>query len=389
MDFRRGIPMKRLIHATLILFIVFMLVGCGAQSPAAESGSTSDYVSSAPSGKMVSVYYIKDGFLTPVAYNVGVSELEVNAALNLLFSGITPEGFENKLDDVKLNSLVIDGDTVFIDVSGEFLQGKMIDLAKNQIIYTLTDCENIFKVNIAVDGKPYETLLERPPFINLTNPEDYEKDKENPEEMSKYLTIYYTDQDKEYLIPVTIKSDKIEPKTENSDKPSTVKAEDKARAALQHLIEGTEKIKTVAPEIIRIKSLRIEDGIAEVDLYLNMHFKFHNEAQYAEIAVEAVVRTLTSIDEIERVQFLINGKNQVGYVTSNLSIQNPIEPDRWVQHFNGIIIDFSMELLFTPEPSFRNYGLFPNIAFGTTFLIFFELHFNFTIPLHLSFSKGF
>ncbi len=321
--------MKRLIHATLILFIVFMLVGCGAQSPAAESGSTSDYVSSAPSGKMVSVYYIKDGFLTPVAYNVGVSELEVNAALNLLFSGITPEGFENKLDDVKLNSLVIDGDTVFIDVSGEFLQGKMIDLAKNQIIYTLTDCENIFKVNIAVDGKPYETLLERPPFINLTNPEDYEKDKENPEEMSKYLTIYYTDQDKEYLIPVTIKSDKIEPKTENSDKPSTVKAEDKARAALQHLIEGTEKIKTVAPEIIRIKSLRIEDGIAEVDLYLNMHFKFHNEAQYAEIAVEAVVRTLTSIDEIERVQFLINGKNQVGYVTSNLSIQNPIEPDRW------------------------------------------------------------
>ncbi|HHY70816.1 MAG TPA: GerMN domain-containing protein, partial [Thermoanaerobacterales bacterium] len=298
--------MKRLIHATLILFIVFMLVGCGAQSPAAESGSTSDYVSSAPSGKMVSVYYIKDGFLTPVAYNVGVSELEVNAALNLLFSGITPEGFENKLDDVKLNSLVIDGDTVFIDVSGEFLQGKMIDLAKNQIIYTLTDCENIFKVNIAVDGKPYETLLERPPFINLTNPEDYEKDKENPEEMSKYLTIYYTDQDKEYLIPVTIKSDKIEPKTENSDKPSTVKAEDKARAALQHLIERTSKIESLETlDDKMIKSLRLDDGIAVVDLDKKIILiDFNIKTQYAEIAVESVVRTLTSIDGIEKVQFL-------------------------------------------------------------------------------------
>ena len=322
--------MKRFLHTVLISFIVFILVGCSAESSATESTSTSDNISSALSGKMVLVYYIKDGFLTPITYNVEASEPQVNSALNMLFSGITPEGFENKLDDVKLNSLNVSGDTISIDVSGEFLQGDKADLAKSQIIYTLTECENIFKVNIAVDGKPYEILLERSQFINLKNPEEYEKDKENPEELSKYLTIYYTDQDKGYLIPVTVKSDKLETKAENSDKPTTVKVEDKARAALQHLIEGTGKIESLDTfDDKMIKSLRLDDGIAVVDLDKKIILiDFNNKTQYAEIAVESVVRTLTSIDGIEKVQFLVGGVTW-GNVTGNLSLKNPIEPDRW------------------------------------------------------------
>lgn len=318
--------MKRLLHAALILFIVLMLVGCSAESSAIEPAPASDY-NPAPSGKMVLVYYIKDGLLTPVTYNIEASETQVNSAVNLLFSGIAPKGFENKLADVKINSIDISGDTASLDVSGEFLDGNKVDLAKNQIVYTLTECDNIFKVNIAVDGEPYETLLERPAFINLGNPGEYEEDKEDSEEMSNYLTVYYTDKNKEYLIPVTIKSDKI--KTEAG---SSVKAvESKANAALLHLIEGPDikNIKTIFPEGIRIKSLHIEDGIAEVDLDMKMLLKFTNEKQYAEIAVESIVRTLTSIDGIEKVQFLIDGKIKVGYVTSNLSIQSPIEANKY------------------------------------------------------------
>lgn len=320
--------MKKFPHAILILFIASMLVGCNADSSAIES-TPSDYISPAPSGKMVFVYYIKEGLLTPITYNIEATESTVHSAVNLLFSGTTPEGFENKLANVKVNSLNIGGDTVSLDISGEFLRGDIADLAKSQIIYTLTECENIFKVNIAVDGKLYETLLERPPYINLSNPEEYEKDKQNPDELHNYMTIYYPDKERKYLIPVTIKSDKIEPVKEHSNKLLPVKAEDKARAALQHLIQGMGKIESLKTfDDKMIKGLRIDDGIAEVDLDQNMLIRFSNERQYAEIAVESIVRSLTSFDEIDKVQFLVNGKN-LGNVTGNLSLKNPIEPDRW------------------------------------------------------------
>lgn len=270
---------------------------------------------------MVSVYYIKSGLLTPATYSVDTNVdnyiTQVSTAIDLLFSKTVPEGFENELANIKLNSLEISGDTVSIDVSGEFLAGGKTDTAKKQIIYTLTECDNIFHVNITVDGKPYATMLERPQFINLLNPDEYEKDKGNPDEVSKYLTIYYTDENKKYLIPVTIKSDKA-------------KAEDKAKSALQYLSEGAGDIENlqIFPKKIEIKNLRVADGMAEVDLDLNYLLEFINEAQYAEIAIEAVSRTLTSIDGIDKVQFLINGKT-MDYVTSNVSIKTPIKPERW------------------------------------------------------------
>ncbi len=310
--------MKRLLHAVLITFIIFILAGCNAESFPTDSAYSTPSILS---GKMVSIYYIKNGLLTPATYSIDTNVenyiTQASTAIDLLFSGVAPEGFKNELADVKLNSLEISGDTASIDVSGEFLAGGKTDTAKKQIIYTLTECDNIFHINITVDGKPYATMLERPQFINLLNPAEYEKDKENPDELSKYLTIYYTDKNKKNLIPVTIKSDKV-------------KAEDKARVALQYLSEGAGDIENlqIFPKKIEIKNLHVADGIAEVDLDLNSLFEFHNETQYAEIAIEAVSRTLTAIDGIDQVQFLINGKTR-DYVTSNVSIKNPIKPDRW------------------------------------------------------------
>ncbi len=310
--------MKRLLHAVLITFIIFTIAGCNAESSPTDSTYSTPSILS---GKMVSIYYIKNGLLTPATYSIDTNVdnyiTQASTAIDLLFSGVAPEEFENELADVKLNSLEISGDTASIDVSDEFLAGNKMDTAKKQIIYTLTECDNIFHINITVDGKPYATMLERPQFINLLNPAEYEKDKENPDELSKYLTIYYTDKNKKYLIPVTIKSDKV-------------KAEDKAKAALQYLSEGVGDIENlqIFPKKIEIKNLHVADGIAEVDLDLNSLFEFHNETQYAEIAIEAVSRTLTAIDGIDQVQFLINGKTR-DYVTSNVSIKNPIKPERW------------------------------------------------------------
>jgi len=78
-----------------------------------------------------------------------------------------------------------------------------------------------------------------------------------------------------------------------------------------------------------IKSLQISEGVAVVDLDRNILLnKFSTKIQYAEIAIKSVVRTLTSIDGIEKVQFLVDGV-KMGYITGNINIQNPIKPDKW------------------------------------------------------------
>jgi len=319
---------KRLPHAIIILFIVFILTGCSGQS-AIDTESVSEDVYSVSSGKKVLVYYIKDGFLTPVTYNIDDSEPEISSALNLLFSGIVPTGFKNTLTNTRLNTLEISGDTVSLDISGDAFVGDKAQLARCQILYTLTDCENITKVNINVNGKPYATSLERPTYINLKDPESYQEDKEEPEELCKYLTIYYPDKTTKYLIPVSIKSDIIQSGEENNSKAVSVKAEDKARAALQHLFKGAGEIGSLGTiDDKMIKSLQIKDGVAVVDLDSSVIIKFSDKTQYAEIAVESVVRTLTSIDGIEKVQFLVGGV-KLGYITGNINIQNPIEPDKW------------------------------------------------------------
>lgn len=308
------------------MFCVFTIVGCGAQPSNIEiTPVTTDLITSPSDNNIIMVYYTKASFLTPVSIVVKNAETQVDNAVNILFSGISPEGFENNLTNVTLNSYNICGDTVNIDVSEEFLKGDITARRIDQIVYTLTDCDNIFHVNITVNGDSLGTSFERPLFINLQNSEELEKDKDNPDELRKYLVIFYTDKDKDYLIPVTIKSDKVKVGSQKESK-----VEDVANAALQHLIETPDNINVLAtfPKGIEIKSLQIADGIATVDLDTKSLLNFIHEAKYAEIAIESVVRTLTAIDDIEKVQFLFNG-TKYGYVTSNVSVENPIKPDKW------------------------------------------------------------
>ena len=321
--------MKRFSLVFLILFIVLILTGCNGESSAIES-DIEEYTSLDSSDEMVFVYYLNDGYFTPVAYSVEKTDSIVNTAIELLFSGTIPEGFKNELANAKINSLNICGDVVSIDISGESLENTNIELARNQIVYTLTECENVFRITLSIDGKTQGTLMERPPYVNIVDTEKFEEDKMEQNGFENYLTIYYPDSERQYLIPVTIKSDLIGlEKDENNRQllhPGTL---DKAKAAIVHLISGTkeiESLKTINEKMVR--NLFIKGDVAEIDFDRNMLTKFINERKYAEIAVESLVRTLTSIDGINKVQFLINGKN-MGNVTGNLSLKNPIEPQRF------------------------------------------------------------
>ena len=130
--------MKKILTGILMMLIVFILVGCNEQSAAMEtSPNPSDFSPVISEKNMALVYYIKDGFLVPVTFDMEESESSANNVIDLLFSRNVPAGFENKLSGVKLNNFNTNGDTVSIDISEEFLQGEDIEYKKEQIIYTL------------------------------------------------------------------------------------------------------------------------------------------------------------------------------------------------------------------------------------------------------------
>ena len=98
-------------------------------------------------------------------------------------------------------------------------------------------------------------------FINLQNSEELEKDKDNPDELRKYLVIFYTDKDKDYLIPVTIKSDKVKVGSQKESK-----VEDLAKAALQHLIETPDNINVLAtfPKELKLKVYKSQMALLQL-----------------------------------------------------------------------------------------------------------------------------
>lgn len=338
--------MKRTRLFAIIIFIaVIILAGCDAQSAADNETPTSDQKNPAvvyegQDQSRVLVYYVKDGFLVPVTLGVEPTKEPVKATLNLLFSGLVPQGFENKLFNVKLKSYNIAGDTASVDLSSEFLKDDDKEFKKDQLVLTLTEFDDIKKVKVSVEGKPLDGLYERPSLINqialpeegkLPSTEVSASGSVKAQTDDTWLTVYYVDKDKKYIVPVTFKSSKIQVKTDQKGEIIPPTPEERAKAAVEQLIEGPVGIKNLTgifPGEVKLKDFYIKDGIAYVDVSKDLIMSFSKDAEYEKIAVDSVVQTLTSIDEIDKVRFLIDGK-EIPSIAGHTNISIPIPRLKW------------------------------------------------------------
>ncbi|MDI3481542.1 MAG: germination protein [Tepidanaerobacteraceae bacterium] len=329
--------------AVIIFFAVIFMAGCDVQpaaegeAPAAQDEKNPAVIYEGQEQNKVLLYYVKDGFLVPVTLGVKPTNEPMKAALNRLFSGPIPEGFQNKLSGVKLNSFNVAGDTVSVDVSSEFLNNDGIKLREEQLVFTLTEFEGIKNVKISVEGKPLNDLYERPLLINrITWPQEgkltLKNDNAGESQIAEtYLTVYYADKTKKYIIPVSFKSPKVQIKTDEKTGIIPPDTEEKAKAAVEHLIEGPKGINNLAgifPDEVKLKDFYIKNGIAYVDVSRALLIGFSNDAEYEEVAVESVVQTLTSIEDIEKVQFLVDG-NRIGSIAGHTNITYPISRLKW------------------------------------------------------------
>ncbi len=128
------------------------------------------------------------------------------------------------------------------------------------------------------------------------------------------INLYFADQSGTFLL---------------LDSRNTVRmeAEDEARFIVEELILGPEKSEMypVLPNGIKLRSVSIDNGICTVDYSYDFLEMLPQNAREERIAIYSVVNSLTELDDIDWVQFTVNGQRLGYYLYYDLSA--PIERD--------------------------------------------------------------
>lgn len=324
----------RFVTTICLIVSIFLIAGC-SPAPAVDDPAQDPKITPEVIYKPVMIFYKRGEYLVPVAMRADSSQADAKTAVDILLSGIVPEGFENPLSDVILRSFSLDGDTVTLDLSDTFLTGPASE-KRDQLVDTLMWCDNVSKVDLFVEGEAKENILTPPWAINLRIPKAPEGEvAEAPifePDPDDFLTLYFIDEEtKKYLVPVTVKTDKIavlDPVREGPPLPI-----EKATAALAHLTEVPQDLVglvTIFPQHLQAKKVEIKESVAYVDVDGKLLVNMAGEIQNAQLAMETIIMTLTSIDGINEVQLFIDGK---GYIIGNINISKPISRLKW---FNSL-----------------------------------------------------
>ena len=124
------------------------------------------------------------------------------------------------------------------------------------------------------------------------------------------ITVYFADKNAERLVPVVHRLDRTA-------------IGDPARAAMELLLIGTKNtnLVNVIPPDTRLKSLVVKDRVAYVDFSKNILKKGGSTEET--FLVASVVNTLTEFPNIEKVQFLVEGK-KVGTIFGQVDVSEPL-----------------------------------------------------------------
>lgn len=201
--------------------------------------------------------------------------------------------------DFKISKKEYRDRTAYIDLEEGFYNMGSSDrtLSICAIVYTLTDMSFIDGVEITVGSKPYYTDEEGNTMV-LNRQNVRNNPMIDPEKTQwQTVTLYFADRSGNELI-----SEQRSIKVKNS---LTLEYQ-----IMEQLIAGPEKnlILPSVPNDTAIRDIKTEDGIC----YVNLSKSFINEdvdgIESKNITIYSVVNSLTELESVNRVQFLIDGE---------------------------------------------------------------------------------
>jgi len=199
----------------------------------------------------------------------------------------------------QLKSLTFERNCVALDFSSQFLNSdNYVDslLARYSVVKTVCDLSDSFSsVRLTVEGEPISDNYGNE--LGLMSSDDTLFDAVSLEQKKVKAILYFADFNGEKLIA----EERVV---------SVSEAETIAEVVLQELLEGPENSTSVAtiPVGTKVLSVEVKNGVCYADFSKDF-VEQHIGGSSAEIlTVYSVVYTLTAIEEIDQVQFLIDGK---------------------------------------------------------------------------------
>lgn len=290
----------RLVIAVVMVLVCFILILVIKESIAKEDKLNKD----------VEFYYIDNSTLLLKPEKRVIVGQDNKDILSLVLAAMKEipktEGFSRAVPEtIMFNKANIDKGIVTLDVSREYNDMKAGEevVCRSSIVWTLTSLDFVEYVRITVDRK--ELLKTNGEPIGLMNRDNVVINGVVSPEPKKYKTVklYFSNEGATALVP-----------EEREIEVSPTQPVEKA--IMEQLITGPKKeghISTVPPETKIRDITTTEDGICYVDLSAEFVTKHNGGTTGEMITIYSIVNSLTELENVKKVQFLIEGEKQEEY----------------------------------------------------------------------------
>lgn len=301
----------------LLLFIfcvLFLSTGCTKVSytdppeinPPQQSAIT-DYRAEGYVGEepvpLILYYQLKGTpYLVPVTRHIEPSQKRGEAVLSEFVNREAPSGLDNPWYHSKeLPRLAFDKNAVSLT-----LPTKTTELQKKVLVRSFAEFDDVERIVFHEAGTTTEIVPDK-----ILNPLSPKKEGQKP------LTLYFADSDVRYLVPVTvfIAPEKYSPR--------------EALDLLLAPLPNSSQLRSPFTVAIKLRDYYEKNGVAYVDVETDiMAVGGLNEAA-EDMALDALVNTLTQFPTVQGVQILVGGK-VIGSLTGHADISAPLTRKRFI-----------------------------------------------------------
>ena len=193
-----------------------------------------------------------------------------------------------------------------IKKSNRFWPKGVIILLAVLLMLSITACGN----------KPANSPDSQSPGVSQESEQGNNPDTNAPEQVKQEVTVYFSDDQSMYLVPEVREVTRTKDETMES-------------VIIRELIKGTvnKSLGQVIPDGTKLLSSKVIDGVAYVDFSKEFRDNHWGGSAGETMTLYAVVNSLCKLPDIEKVQFLLEGKKEESILNGNMDTSVPIEPD--------------------------------------------------------------
>ena len=301
---------KSLVRKVIVLFIALViLIPCSVLIYDATVSSSEE--------KVDFYYMMSDGGMGALEKKIPKADRQetLETVLATLQEGPKADGATASMpQNLEIRSVTLERNTVTVDFSAEYLQMDDLEevICRSSVVWTLTSLDFVKNVRILVEGEPL--LDHNGEAYEVFNRNNVWIDTEISAETTGYaiLTLYFANAEGTDLVA----EERVVEVNANQTREKTVP---------EQLIAGPEEKGSVAtiPVGTKIRDVTTtDDGTCYVNLSEEFVLKHTGGEKEELLTIYSIVDSLCRLDQIDRVQFLIEGKKLDTY-KDNLQFKTP------------------------------------------------------------------